>query len=201
MGDTIKRFNRDRAVRALIDAIELGDRKAAERSGLSERTIRNYKTRLKKDSQFASSFRDLATFRNVQGTHEQARVDATWREQNRAAIGTMLDATKTLTARAVELGKVSDDPKAVAVLLDSVAGALDRVMQVELVFQLAVVESTLAEGPRVVADDGAQQSYELDELDCEIGSAQFAGPIPTDNASDLAERVRVQNPSPLEDAQ
>ncbi len=48
----------ERAARILVDATAMGDRKAAEKWKVSERTIRNYRKALTKDEELADSFRE-----------------------------------------------------------------------------------------------------------------------------------------------
>ena len=55
------RRDADRAAKILVDAAAIGDRKAAEKWKVSERTIRNYRVALKKDANLAASYRENAT--------------------------------------------------------------------------------------------------------------------------------------------
>lgn len=49
-------FDRDRAARVLVDAVLLGDKKAAERWQITERTIGNYRSRLKTDGELSELY-------------------------------------------------------------------------------------------------------------------------------------------------
>jgi len=50
-------FDRDRAARILVDAVEMGDGPAAKKHGVSPRTLWNYRKRLGEDGAFAEAFR------------------------------------------------------------------------------------------------------------------------------------------------
>lgn len=52
------RFNRERAAAALVDAAYMGDKKAAERHGVTTRSIRNWRERLDADQHFSAVFRE-----------------------------------------------------------------------------------------------------------------------------------------------
>lgn len=55
------RLRRERAARALLEAETIGnDRKAAEKLGITDRTIRNYRKALETDPQLAALFREHA---------------------------------------------------------------------------------------------------------------------------------------------
>lgn len=49
-------FNQQRAAEVLKDALALGDRKTAEKWGCTEKTVRNYRERLKTDADFSAFF-------------------------------------------------------------------------------------------------------------------------------------------------
>jgi hypothetical protein len=51
------RFNRDRAARILVDAITLGDKTAADRHQVSEKTIQRYRERAKGDAELSALVR------------------------------------------------------------------------------------------------------------------------------------------------
>ena len=50
-------YNRERAARILIDAISLGDRTAADRHGVSEKTVQRHRARLLTDTQLSELVR------------------------------------------------------------------------------------------------------------------------------------------------
>jgi len=54
------RRNPDRAAKILVDAAAMGDRKAAERWKVSERTVRNYRAALSTDEKLAATFTETA---------------------------------------------------------------------------------------------------------------------------------------------
>jgi len=51
------KFNRERASRILVDAIAFGDRTAAKRWGITEKTIGRYRKRLESDRELSESVR------------------------------------------------------------------------------------------------------------------------------------------------
>lgn len=51
------KLDRERAIRILIDAAALGDRKACETHKISDRTLRNYRQRLENDPKLTEAFR------------------------------------------------------------------------------------------------------------------------------------------------
>lgn len=53
----MSKVDRTRVARVLVDAHLMGDQRAAERNGLSPRTIRNYRRRLDSDERLAAVFR------------------------------------------------------------------------------------------------------------------------------------------------
>jgi hypothetical protein len=61
-------FDRDRAARILVDAIALGDRTAADRHQVAERTIVRYRQRLSVDHELSDIVRRL-TKESEQGWH------------------------------------------------------------------------------------------------------------------------------------
>ena len=56
----MSRLDRDRAAKILVDATAMGDRKAAEKWKVTERTIRNYRKALGTDPELSASFRENA---------------------------------------------------------------------------------------------------------------------------------------------
>ena len=54
-----KRFNTELAARVLVDAIALGDRTAADRHQVSEKTIGRYRARLKTDAELSERVQEL----------------------------------------------------------------------------------------------------------------------------------------------
>lgn len=53
------RINRDRAARILVDAITLGDKTAADRHKVSEKTVQRHRARLKTDLELSALVREL----------------------------------------------------------------------------------------------------------------------------------------------
>lgn len=53
----MSRFDRERAAHILADAVAIGDKPAAERNGITERTLRNYRKRLQSDPELSKLFR------------------------------------------------------------------------------------------------------------------------------------------------
>ena len=51
-------FNYDLASSALVDAAYMGDKEAAEKHGVTTRTVRNWRNRLETDARFSSFFRE-----------------------------------------------------------------------------------------------------------------------------------------------
>lgn len=67
-----ERIDRARVATILIDAYQVGELAAAKRWGITDRTIRNYKTRLETDTELSRAFHE-----------KKARVEADWLETSR----------------------------------------------------------------------------------------------------------------------
>ena len=52
------RFNSERAAVVLVDAAYMGDKRAAEKHGVTARSVRNWRKRLEVDQQFSVVFRE-----------------------------------------------------------------------------------------------------------------------------------------------
>ncbi|MGE0792471.1 MAG: hypothetical protein AB7S26_42750, partial [Sandaracinaceae bacterium] len=55
----MSRINRELAARVLVDAISLGDRTAADRHGISEKSVQRYRARLLTDSELSAVVQKL----------------------------------------------------------------------------------------------------------------------------------------------
>ena len=76
-------FNQERAAKALVDAILMGDQDAAKKYGVSLRTIENWRSRLDTDRHFAAFFQNL----------RQAK-DENWAVELPAALASCIDFLK-----------------------------------------------------------------------------------------------------------
>lgn len=108
-------FDRDRALRILLDAFDLGDRKAAEHWKVSERTIRNYRERLAGDPELAGAFQQ-----------KRAELERDWRQARRRALRSGITRLEQLIQEA-GVKQLRDVAGAVKILgdLEVVAGVLD----------------------------------------------------------------------------
>lgn len=68
-------FNQDRAAKALVDAILMGDRAAAEKYDVTIRTMENWRSRLDTDPHFSAFFQEL-----------RAKKDERWADDLAAAL-------------------------------------------------------------------------------------------------------------------
>lgn len=126
------RLDVQRAVRCLIDAVQFGDRQAAANHGVSVRTVRSYRQRIKTDPNLAQAFRDLAIFENAKVTHKVAEQDAAWRGECRAAISSLIADVRNVARKASDLVADEKAPRTVAKVLLAVSESVDRLMQMEL---------------------------------------------------------------------
>jgi hypothetical protein len=98
------RFNYERAASALVDAAYLGDKQAAERHGITARSIRNYRQRLQEDRELSELFQ-----------HKRALAEQDWAHELAPAIRASIDFLR----RAAQRASTRD-----ADVIHSVAGAL-----------------------------------------------------------------------------
>lgn len=135
------RIDKDRAAKILVDAAAMGDRKAAEKWEVSERTIRNYRKALPRDPELSSSFRENA---------EEA--DRSWHLiRNRF----LRDVTEHL--RALCLDAKADQ-------IDDVRAALKDIGELELAREaLGVGAGARRENPSDAASSGEPAGDEQDD--------------------------------------
>lgn len=98
------KFDRDKAAKIVLDASLMGDRAAADKWGVSERTVRHYRQKLDSDPEFAEVCQE-----------KKAVQDAAWADEIPSAIASCIDFLK----RASQSCNVND-PDAV----HAIAGAL-----------------------------------------------------------------------------
>lgn len=113
------KFDRARAIRVLVDAATLGDRQAIANWKISERTLRNYRERLRDDPEVAAACRQKAQ-----------QDDLEWGAQRKAFLGEGIRKMRELIAEAT----IAD--------LHAVTGA------VKIVGELQVTVDTLNVGTR-----------------------------------------------------
>ena len=92
----------DKAARGLVDAILLGDTPAATRHGVSQRTIENWRAKLKTDGKLVEAFgKKVALMQN--------REDETWLTRIPETMKVMLDRLRELMAKDdVQISEVLD---------------------------------------------------------------------------------------------
>ena len=98
------RVDREKAIRVLIDAARLGDRKACAAHKISERTLRNYRTRFESDPELAAAFRE-----------KNAVEDRSWKAARRSALATGIRKLEALI-EAAAADQIRDVAQAVKVL-------------------------------------------------------------------------------------
>lgn len=108
------KFDRERALRVLVDAAQMGDRQAAERWKVSEKTVRNYRQRLSGDPSLAEAFRV-----------KNAEVSEDWRRERLDFLRFGIGKLKQLVEQATP-AQIRDVAGAVKIVgdLEVVAGAL-----------------------------------------------------------------------------
>lgn len=84
------KLDRAKAVRVLIDAAGMGDRKACALHKISDRTLRNYRARFENDAELAEAFQ----------TKSDA-IDRTWKVARRRALTSVIDKLEELVALAM----------------------------------------------------------------------------------------------------
>ena len=105
-------FNQDRAAKALVDAILMGDRAAAEKYNVCERSIREWRDRLDTDKHFASLFQEM-----------RVKKDERWADDLAAALASGIRFLK-------DAGTQADpkDPDAIA----AITGAVEMLADIAL---------------------------------------------------------------------
>lgn len=142
-------FNHERAATILVDAAYLGDPKAAQRNGCSERTIRNYRDRLESDEEFAALFQkkcDVYESRWADALAEPMRAAAEFLTQ--AATRANVQNAEVITAIAGAL-KIMADVRVTKEILDvrlaqvnRREGAEDRSVVAGYIAEATVVDTT-----------------------------------------------------------
>lgn len=97
------RFNHERAASALVDAAYMGDKKAADRYGVTARSIRNWRERLDEDAHFSAIFRE-----------KKVLADQEWASELPSAIRSAIRFVRE-SAKESKLG----DPRATSVVADA----------------------------------------------------------------------------------
>lgn len=98
-------FNYDLASSALVDAAYMGDKEAAQKHGVTTRTIRNWRNRLETDARFSSFFREKKILSDQEWANELPSAI-------RAAIRFIRESAKELK---------QGDPKATEVVADALS--------------------------------------------------------------------------------
>lgn len=89
-------LNRDRAARILADASALGDKKAAEKWSVSEKTVGNYRRRLAADPELSDMFRRLV-----------AEGERSWHAARARALRAVMARIEEVAATEADLDKLS----------------------------------------------------------------------------------------------
>jgi hypothetical protein len=112
-------FDRDRALRVLVDAFDLGDATACQRHGISVRTLERYRVRLKGDPQLSEAV-----------AQKKEELERDWRQARRRALRSGITKLEQLI-QAAEVKQLRDVAGAVKILgdLEVVAGVLDDEQQ------------------------------------------------------------------------
>jgi len=95
-------YNKHNAAKILVDAAAMGDRKAARRHNVTDRTIKNYRDRLETDGELSVFFHEL-----------RDKVDRDWATARSRALRIAAD-------RAAELLKTSKDLNAITTFIEKV---------------------------------------------------------------------------------
>lgn len=127
------RLDPDRAARVLADAVELGDKGAADKWGISEKTVRRYRQRVPTDSQLSTSVRRVA--------REEERG---WQIARRRFLREGVEKLRTLISQAT------------VQQLDDVSRALERIGNIDVASEALGVGagSTDSEGASAPEDGG-----------------------------------------------
>ncbi|MBW4692215.1 MAG: hypothetical protein KME27_10660 [Lyngbya sp. HA4199-MV5] len=107
-----REFNKERAAKALVDAILMGDRAAAEKYEVTVKSIEGWRVRLETDSKFREFFRDL----------RQAK-DEQWAEDLPAALASCINFLK-------QAGQQADPAKPEAIA--AITGAAETLADIAL---------------------------------------------------------------------
>ena len=109
------KLDREKAIRVLIDAARLGNRKACELHKITERTLWNYRNRFESDPQLTEAFRV-----------KNAVEDRSWKAARRSALTAGIQRLEELIALALP-DQIRDVANAVKVLgeLEITQGVLD----------------------------------------------------------------------------
>jgi hypothetical protein len=112
-------FDRDRALRVLVDAFDLGDATACQRHGISVRTLERYRVRLKGDPQLSEAV-----------AQKKEELERDWRQARRRALRSGITKLEQLI-QVAEVKQLRDVAGAVKILgdLEVVAGVLDDEQQ------------------------------------------------------------------------
>lgn len=97
-------FNRQRAARILVDAFALGDKTAADKHGVSEKSVQRYRQRLEEDGQLSALVRRL-----------QARAHRDWSASRLNFLRGGIDKLNALVAEA-DVSQIRDVAEAVKVV-------------------------------------------------------------------------------------
>lgn len=109
------KFDRDRAIRILLDAADMGDPKACKNYKITSQTLRNYRKRLENDAEFLQTF-----------AVKKKELDEGWKLARRSALRAGIRKLEQLIERA-GVKQLRDVAGAVKILgdLDVVANVLD----------------------------------------------------------------------------
>jgi len=126
------RFNCERAAAALVDAAYMGDKKAADKHGVTSRSIRNWRERLDGDPDFSAVFRE-----------KKLLSDQEWASELPSAIRSAIRFVRE-SAKESKLG----DPKATAVIADALS------ILAEVAITREILDARLAGQNRPTSQEG-----------------------------------------------
>ena len=107
-----REFNKERAAKALVDAILMGDNEAAKKYGVSYKSLQGWRSRLDTDTEFRQFFQEL-----------RAKKDERWADDLAAALASGIRFLK-------DAGTQADpkDPDAIA----AITGAVEMLADIAL---------------------------------------------------------------------
>lgn len=158
----------EKAARVLVSVMELGgEKQAAAFHKVSERTVRNYKSRVDSDPELAAAFRKAASTAASSIAHAKAHAELGWRLESHATLRSMLAAEREVVERMRELAKQSVNIVDLGKILDKIARSAERIGKLDVASEaLGVSAAVHQRGPTAAADaGGASGADDADDRD------------------------------------
>lgn len=157
----------DKAARILVDAAQLGPQKAAEKHGITDKTVRNYRRRLETDEELSAAFRRLSAGAVALFQIQQAQAELGWRQEHHAALRRGMQVQQALFDRVMELAPKITDAKELKELIVAVGRA-----------NQGLIDSATAQEALGVGDsDGPQGAGPQAPARDDAGGEAEAGPV------------------------